>query len=1824
MERKKSRITARVFTLALSLMMVFGLLPATALADSPPQAVILVTSDVHDKTPELQSWVTGVHADVPALNHMIFGGDYTYGSDSAGVSSTCSSIINSVYPGVPIVKARGNHDSSGTYSSGLVYNGSDYAIYAIDLDTSTAAQIISMDKIEALDTALSGLDPSKPVIVVSHYPLHYYTSRTTANAPELVERLNKYPNAIVLWGHNHTLSDPGYGTVKKAGDKIQCASGLSPVEIHFTYVNMGSIYSSVNNAAGVVMTMTKNDGDTVLDFQYKNPAGATSSAYTVTIDTQSIAERPTINTQPQTASVDIGDALSLSVDAVVNDGGTLSFQWYEDDTDDCTGGTEVGENLPTLPVLTQTPGTTYYYCQITNTKDGDTASVTSEAARVRVNSGEAGGVTYEYASAIESGSRYVLVDKSSSDAYALTTESVIVGETAYLVGDPVTVNGSTLNADGIDDSMIWELTTDGSGYNVKNASSFLHRKSGSSGGIYLNTTDEGASYTDWKYNSTTHNLNVYSSGQDKDFYLYQAASGGTYYFANSETPGNSIYLYKVNVTNPVEVGSVAVTGVDEPVPGAAPDTSASTSTAGVVSPAAVSWAPAANPFGYDTAYTASITLSAQYAYEFTSGTTVTINGAPADTVVLNSNGTLTATLAFDKTAAAPLVTYENATSVEGGSTYVIVDKGTPNYALVASVANTDYLAAAEITVNGSTLNPQGITSNMLWTFTTDGSGFNVKNGSNFLTRPSGGGDKITLKTTDDGSANTDWQYDNTNHVLKMKGSSSTYYLLQTGSGTPYFAVASSDSNAKNIYLYKRTETPPTTISSAAVTGIDAPVAGNTPDTTAAVSTAGVTASAVTWTPSATAFGNNTVYTASVRLYPESGYAFAAGATATINGQPAQVVRNTNGSLTASYEFDATTSGPIATISVTDVEAPVAGAVPDLSAATPTAGVILSSVYWNPATNPFDYGAVYTATLTLAAQPGYVFDPAVSVTLNGQAEPVIHNSDGTLTISHAFDATEYGVIDSVQVTDIAAPAAGVAPDVSASVLTPGVTASPVTWLPNDNPFEGDKDYTASVTLTAPIGYVFASGATVTINGLAADVTPGTSGTLIASYTFVKTADEPISSIAVTGIGAPVAVAVPDTTALAATDGVNVSAVTWDPDDNPFDYATVYKASVTLTAQDGYAFASGATVTINGETATVTPGTGGTLIASYTFVKTADEPISSIEVTGIDVPVAAAAPDKTALISTDGVDVSAVTWEPDDNPFDYATAYKASVTLTAQDGYAFASGATVTINGETATVTPGTDGTLIASYTFAATQAAADAQTPNITGQPQDVTVAEGGQANLTVTANVSRGTLTYQWYKNTANDTASGTLISGANAADYSAPTDTIGTLYYYCVVTNTDPDATGVQTAKVTSQACQVIVQTPQYVITAVSNNASYGTVTGGGRYDKGASVTLTASAKKGYSFVCWKKFGTEVSRSLSYTFTALSSASYTAQFAAATALTISCKKTDVSIYGSSNGSVMVTASGGDSGTYEYSINGGTNWQSSGSFSGLAADTYTAAVRDAANPSNIATCAVTVGAPWHMGNVPAKKIPASVDAGNALTIVPPAAPKGYTVVSVTYSSSNPSVASVDANGTLSFIAGGKATIITKVVMQTTDKKGKVKTKTITVKKTVTVTQPVASISLNTTDATIARTQKLKLAASIAPVTASNKKVTWKSSNTKVASVSSSGVVTGKAGGTAIITCTAKDGSGVTASCTITVTPIYPSGIKVSKAALSLKAGKTASLKASVKPSNTDFKTVTWASSNTAVATVDAKGRVKAIAPGTAVISATTSSGQTASCTVTVK
>ena len=106
----------------------------------------------------------------------------------------------------------------------------------------------------------------------------------------------------------------------------------------------------------------------------------------------------------------------------------------------------------------------------------------------------------------------------------------------------------------------------------------------------------------------------------------------------------------------------------------------------------------------------------------------------------------------------------------------------------------------------------------------------------------------------------------------------------------------------------------------------------------------------------------------------------------------------------------------------------------------------------------------------------------------------------------------------------------------------------------------------------------------------------------------------------------------------------------------------------------------------------------------------------------------------------------------------------------------------------------------------TNSLTDAVAPTITTQLQNATVNVGGTATLSVVASATSGTLTYQWYSNSTNTTSGAIAINTATSASYTAPTNTIGTNYYYCIVTNTDSNASGNTTSTATTNAAKVVV----------------------------------------------------------------------------------------------------------------------------------------------------------------------------------------------------------------------------------------------------------------------------------------------------------------------------------------------------------------------------------------------------------------------------------
>lgn len=235
----------------------------------------------------------------------------------------------------------------------------------------------------------------------------------------------------------------------------------------------------------------------------------------------------------------------------------------------------------------------------------------------------------------------------------------------------------------------------------------------------------------------------------------------------------------------------------------------------------------------------------------------------------------------------------------------------------------------------------------------------------------------------------------------------------------------------------------------------------------------------------------------------------------------------------------------------------------------------------------------------------------------------------------------------------------------------------------------------------------------------------------------------------------------------------------------------------------------------------------------------------------------------------------------------------------------------------------------------------------------------------------------------------------------------------------------------------------------------------------------------------------------------------------------------------------------------------------------------------------------------------------SLKVGESYQLKATLSPADSTEVKLTWETTDNKVVSVDGNGKLQAKSSGSAIIFVK-----TEGGGTAFCK-------VTVSQPVQGVILNFSEKTVYIGQTVKFKASVTPSEATNLRVTWKSSNEKVATVNADGEVTGKAGGMTVITCTTVDG-GHTATCIVTVREPVTS-ITLNYDSYSIGVGKTVQLRATVISETATDQTVKWVSSNPKVATVNSKGKVTGIKYGKATITAIAQDGTEveASCEIRV-
>lgn len=237
--------------------------------------------------------------------------------------------------------------------------------------------------------------------------------------------------------------------------------------------------------------------------------------------------------------------------------------------------------------------------------------------------------------------------------------------------------------------------------------------------------------------------------------------------------------------------------------------------------------------------------------------------------------------------------------------------------------------------------------------------------------------------------------------------------------------------------------------------------------------------------------------------------------------------------------------------------------------------------------------------------------------------------------------------------------------------------------------------------------------------------------------------------------------------------------------------------------------------------------------------------------------------------------------------------------------------------------------------------------------------------------------------------------------------------------------------------------------------------------------------------------------------------------------------------------------------------------------------------------------------------------------GGTETLSATIAPSDATNQKVTWESDKTDIVTVDSNGKVTAVKAGTANITV-----TTEDGAKTAACTVTV---TTKAVSVTGVTLNKSELNITEGESETLTASVSPTDATNQKVTWSSDKTDIATVDSNGKVTAVKAGTANITITTDDGN-KTATCKVTVeaSNVPVTGISLSHTTLQLAVGNSQTLTATIMPANATNNNIIWESSKTSVATVDANGKVSAIAKGNSQIIVTTEDGShRAICNVTV-
>lgn len=796
---------------------------------------VLVTSDVHRYAylvAELLDTANSIIAEdggSGSVGLMAFGGDfaneYTLYADNMSIIK--AALQSS--PGTVAAYTKGNHEGSvsdedfqkqtGMCRIGETVVNEDGAYRFFNFGSKDRNQQFTAEDIAQLRTYLESIpaDDHKPIVIVSHYPLHYYNDRRSSKqADQVLSLLNDYPQAIFLWGHNHTEQDPNYGMIRVPGDVIQTGVTADTTrEIKFTYGCLGALRDGINGANGLLMRF---DDDGTTTFRYislnakadaedtwtdaqgnENPvrypanegvsttmtAATPSEERFQTIHLANVQiQRPLVDAAPATSASEYSERFHAGEITWTADGAAVSGSYDFDTayTASFTLTAEVGYTFAQDAAVSVNKkyvgpmdGQENNLAQVTVAADGASADVTYTFPATAAQSSTpadvatelADGVSYVLAttSAYNTAASYLYDpaqhgEESMPDYAVAAADAVIRDGKLVSAPQPSTVFTAQRDSDGY---MLWSDASllDGQGATTLNYLTMSTR--GGELGIQAAEMPDMEIYTDWNVDENgLPYLNVDGAIR------YPVYHGSTFGFTDTAADCN-MRLYQVGSNSTVY--NVAV-DVAVPEPGQRPTTlDALGDVYGGYRVTDLKW-DTDGTFGYGASYTVTATVEAKSGYTFVKPYTGRISGNDAE-VTDNGNGTLTLRYTFAATSEKPGLTSglraKEVNALKQGGRYVIVSGSS---AMRSITSEGIYLAAGDVTVSGDTIS--GITRDMVFTAVgNDTKGYALEQDGRYQAGCSVNGtpDLWGFTTTDKNSAALTWSFaDNTLTVVSTGAS----------------------------------------------------------------------------------------------------------------------------------------------------------------------------------------------------------------------------------------------------------------------------------------------------------------------------------------------------------------------------------------------------------------------------------------------------------------------------------------------------------------------------------------------------------------------------------------------------------------------------------------------------------------------------------------------------------------------------------------------------------------------------------------------------------------------------------------------------------------------------------------------------------------------------------------------------------------------------------------------------------------------------------------------------------------------------------------------